>query len=303
MIYKASFHNHTKYSDGSFQLEDLLDEVGEINRKFKREHDSMIKGVAIVDHDFYPDAPTMQVCRDHASKHAIELLFGTEISADNDSVHIVGYEVDPTDFSFLRHVIKEQYKRLDAFEATCRKLNHFFAREGKSIDLDTDVGSKTAKRDKQDHIIGHGPLRWHYLREAMVERGMARDTKEANVLIGPVGPCYHQRETIDSVMAVEMVLKWGGKPVLAHPHKIPGTYRDRVIHSLIEAGLAGIEAYTKDYSEPEATNMYVKIARDHQLLVLAGTDLHRDYQDVGNFLLPYTVFEALRDYRATKAQE
>lgn len=297
--YKASFHNHSKYSDGSFQVEDLVNKIAGLNEKLTAEKGIAIKGLAIVDHDFYPDQAIGEASRKYASQYGIDLLFGTEISADNDKVHIVGYDIDSGDFSFQRHVIKEQYKRLEAFEATCRLLNHFFHREGKNIDLDRDVGPKTLKRDADGRISQNGPLRWHYLRQAMVERGMANNTKEANILIGPVGPCYHQRETIDSVTAVERVLKWGGKPVLAHPHRIPEEYRDLVINSLCKAGLIGIEAYTGSYHEPEETNIYVKIAKDHNLMVLSGTDLHTDIDDIGKFLLPY---EVLRDFEAYQSR-
>jgi len=296
MLYMASFHNHTRYSDGSFQLEELVERVALINRQLAELRDMQIKGLAAVDHDFYPNEATIKYANEYASPFGIELIFGTEICADNDTVHVVGYGIDPTDFSFQRHLIKEQYKRLEAFEATCRKLNDFFRREGKTISLDRDVGPKMLKRDAGGRVIEHGPLRWHYLREAMVERGMARTIREANVLIGPVGPCYHQRETIDSVMAVERILRWKGKPVLAHPHRIPEAFRERVFASLIEAGLIGIEAYAEGYAEPEEGNIYVQLARKHNLLVLAGTDLHSRIEDVGRFLLPYEDFVRLRDY-------
>jgi 3',5'-nucleoside bisphosphate phosphatase len=297
--YKASFHNHSKYSDGSFQVEDLVDRVVSLNESLEKEKGISIKGLAIVDHDFYPEESTEAAARNYASKYNIELLFGSEISADNDKVHIVGYGIDASNFSFQRHVVKEQYKRLEAFESTCRLLNNFYRREGKNIDLDRDVGPKTLKRDAQGRIEQNGPLRWHYLRQAMVDRGMAATTKEANILIGPVGPCYHQRETIDSVTAVERVLKWGGKPVLAHPHKIPEEYRELVIRSLCKAGLMGIEAYTGSYHEPEAENIYVQIAKDHNLMILSGTDLHADINDIGKFLLPY---EVLRDFESYQSK-
>ena len=132
----------------------------------------------------------------------------------------------------------------------------------------------------------------------MVERGMAQNTKEANVLIGPVGPCYHQRETIDSVTAVERVLKWGGKPVLAHPHKIPEEYRELIINSLCKAGLIGIEAYTGSYHEPDENNIYVKYAKDHNLMVFSGTDLHTDINDIGKFLLPYEILKNFKTYQS-----
>jgi predicted metal-dependent phosphoesterase TrpH len=100
---------------------------------------------------------------------------------------------------------------------------------------------------------------------------------------------------MDSVTVVENILKWGGKPVLAHPHKIPERFRWRVINSLIEAGLAGIEAFTSSYAKPEESNIYARIAKENNLLILAGTDLHQNIDDIGSFLLPYERFEQLRN--------
>ena len=160
---------------------------------------------------------------------------------------------------------------MQAFEDTCRRLNKLFEKEGISIDLDRDVGPLALTKDNQGRVVGYGPLRWHYLREAMVKKGMAKTTHEANILIGPGGPCYHQRETANSVETVELIKEWGGKPVLAHPHKIPEAFRWRVIRSLAEAGLFGIEVYTDSYAEIEETNIYLKFARENGLLALAGT--------------------------------
>jgi len=287
----ASFHNHTRYSDGTFKVEELVEQVHRLNQRLLRERDAVIRGVAIVDHDFYPPEAEIHRLREHAARFGIELAFGTEISADSAQVHIIGYEIDTSNYAFFRYMVREHYKRLEAFEDTCRRLNKLFEREGRSVDLDRDVGPQALKRDEAGRVVGYGPLRWHYLRVAMVRRGMARDTKEANVLIGPGGPCYHQRETMNSVEVVERILEWGGKPVLAHPHKIPEAFRDRVIRSLIEAGLWGIEAYSASYHEPEERNRYVKLAREHGLVVLAGTDLHgEEVEEVLRFLLPYEAF-------------
>ncbi|GEM_PF-2196058 len=295
MTYVASFHNHTRYSDGTYEVAELVDRAVEVNKTLSCDRGAMIKGLTIVDHDFYPNQEQMDLDQRCAEKYGVELIFGTELDTDNGDVHVIGYNIDPTNFFLLRYLIKEQYKRLEAFEITCHKLNRFFELEGKTIDLDGDVGPKTLKKNSKGQFTGQGPLRWHYLRQAMVEKGMIHDIREADILIGPVGPCYHQRATMDSVTVVENILKWGGKPVLAHPHKIPERFRWRVINSLIEAGLAGIEAFTSSYAKPEESNIYARIAKENNLLILAGTDLHQNIDDIGSFLLPYERFEQLRN--------
>jgi predicted metal-dependent phosphoesterase TrpH len=286
----ASFHNHTKYSDGSFRAEELVEKAHELNKDLLEKKGVMIRGLAIVDHDFYPSEAKIAQLREHAAQFEIDLVFGTEISSDSAQVHIVGYEIEPHNYSFFRYVIKEHYKRLEAFQDTCHRLNKLFEREGMTIDLDRDVGPLALTKNSHERVVGYGPLRWHYLREAMVQKGMAKTTRDANILIGPGGPCYHQRETGNSVEIVELIKEWGGKPVLAHPHKIPEAFRWRVIRSLVEAGLFGIEVYTDSYAETEETNVYLKFARENGLMPLAGTDLHSNIEDIGKFLLPYEVF-------------
>ncbi|MDY6967031.1 MAG: hypothetical protein SVR08_00045 [Spirochaetota bacterium] len=292
--YFASLHNHTIYSDGSFQIRELINKTKDVNEELRVKRGIMIKGLAIVDHDFYPNEVIIEEERDYAKKFGIELIFGTEISADSASVHIIGYELKPSNYSIYQFMLKEQFKRLEAFEDTCRRLNRLFEREGITIDLNKDVGPKALKKDKKGRIIEHAPLRWHYLREAMKERGMAKDSKEANILIGPGGPCYHQRETIDSISAIELIIGSGGKPVLAHPHKIPESYRWRIIRSLIEAGLTGIEAFHESYYESEESNIYVDLARKNDLMILSGTDLHDNIEDIGRFLVTYDKYESLK---------
>jgi predicted metal-dependent phosphoesterase TrpH len=167
-------------------------------------------------------------------------------------------------------------------------------REGTKTHFDRDVGLRALNKDPQQRVIGYGPLRWHYLREAMVEKGMAKTTGGANVPIGPGGACYHEREIANSVEMVELIREWGGKAVLAHPHRIPEMFRWRVIRWLVAAGLCGIEAYTESYAEPEEKNEYLRLAHENGLLALAGTDLHGNIGDVGRFLLPYEVFQELK---------
>ena len=159
MKYMASFHNHTRYSDGTYEVAELIGRVTEVNKALSRERGIAIKGLTIVDHDFYPNQEQIDSEQIYAGKYGIELLFGTELDTDNGDVHVIGYDVDPTNFFFLRYLIKEHYRRLEAFEITCHKLNRFFEREGKAIDLDKDVGPKTLKKNREGKFTGQGPLR------------------------------------------------------------------------------------------------------------------------------------------------
>lgn len=58
-----------------------------------------------------------------------------------------------------------------------------------------------------------------------------------------------------------------------------GNPKDRV---KLKKGLAG------------ESNIYIKIAKENNLMVLAGTDLHNNIEDIGRFLLSFEVFESMK---------
>jgi predicted metal-dependent phosphoesterase TrpH len=114
----ASFHNHTKYPDGSFLAEELVEKVHELNIELVRRKEATVSGLAIVDREFYPGEVEIAHVREYAAQFDMQLIFGTEISTDSAQVHIIGYEIDPRNCSFYRYLIRERYKRFEAFEDT-----------------------------------------------------------------------------------------------------------------------------------------------------------------------------------------
>ena len=66
--------------------------------------------------------------------------------------------------------------------------------------------------------------------------------------IGRYAPAYVRRSKLSPHDAIRAILAAGGVPVLAHPG-LSG--HDGMIPSLVEAGLAGIEAVYPDHSEEQ----------------------------------------------------
>lgn len=75
--------------------------------------------------------------------------------------------------------------------------------------------------------------------------------------------------------AVEVIHASGGIAVLAHPARIRMGEEARrgVIRTLVEAGLDGIECYHSTHTEEE-TAYFLRIAKEHGLLVSGGSDFH-----------------------------
>src|SRR3989442_13608658 len=70
--------------------------------------------------------------------------------------------------------------------------------------------------------------------------------------------------------AVQVILRTGGIPVLAHPG---WGVKDEVIPALAETGLEGLEVYYPDHT-PAMVTRYLEIAKRLGLLVTGGTDFY-----------------------------
>jgi predicted metal-dependent phosphoesterase TrpH len=121
-------------------------------------------------------------------------------------------------------------------------------------------------------IAKGGTIGRPHLAQAMLERGYITTFREAFAkYIGRDGPAYAEREKIKPVEAVQLIVKAGGIPVLAHPTTAENP-EDSVVE-LKEVGLAGIETYYANYS-PEEISRMLDIARKYDLVATGGSDFH-----------------------------
>ena len=66
-------------------------------------------------------------------------------------------------------------------------------------------------------------------------------------------------------------MRYGGKPVLAHPSYIKDLHA--VLPDLKAAGLVGMEVYYRDYDEA-MQSMLAGVAKQYGLMPLGGSDYH-----------------------------
>ena len=116
------------------------------------------------------------------------------------------------------------------------------------------------------------------------------------------GPAFVELETLTTIEAVALVHELGGAAVMAHPGRTPTELLDK----LLGAGLDGIEVYCPTHSS-EDTARFERYAREHGLLMTAGSDYHGPTikPDVKLGELPagdYGMFLALRE-RAEKRRK
>ena len=238
-------HLHTICSDGQDTPEELVEVA--VSAGYKT--------ISITDHDAVEG-----VIRglEAAKGKPIELIPGIELSSfdGGDDVHILGYYVDYKDPEFIKRIEFFKEKRKERAEEIVRNLNQV----GLDIQIDTVLR------------IAHGaPIGRPHIAEALLSEELIDTYGEAFFrYIGADGPAYVPKYKVKPSEAVELILKNGGIPVIAHPGVME---RDELILELKEYGLMGIEAF-HPFHVPERQLYYEKIAKKYDMLVTGGSDWH-----------------------------
>jgi predicted metal-dependent phosphoesterase TrpH len=246
---KADFHNHSTASDGKLtptQLVDLAASRG-------------VKIFALTDHD---STEGIAEARAAAEKHeGFFLIPGVEISTDieGDEVHMLGY------FTFEMLENADLQAELAEFRAGR------FERGRLMTEKLAEIG-KPVSWERVLEIAGDASVGRPHVAQALVEAGHVATIPEAfDLYIGRNGPAYVEREKMTPRQAIETLQRYGAPAVFAHPTFTKSF--DDVVPGLVEAGLAGMEVYYKDY-DPETVQTLAAKAAKYGLLPLGGSDYH-----------------------------
>ena len=91
--------------------------------------------------------------------------------------------------------------------------------------------------------------------------------------MGKGAPAYVPRRWIPAPDAIDLLIRCGAVPVLAHPGAGVFSAGERLISELKEAGLKGLEVFTS-YHDEKATHYYLNVAKKLTLVPTAGSDFH-----------------------------
>jgi 3',5'-nucleoside bisphosphate phosphatase len=237
-------HLHSTCSDGQDTPEELVDAA--VSAGYKT--------IAITDHD-----TVNGVIRglDAVKGKSIELIPGIELSSISEGldIHILGYYIDYTNPEFLKRIEFFKCERAKRAERIVGNLNR----------LGLDIQINTVLR------IAHGaPVGRPHIAEALLSEELIDSYSEAFMYIGSNGPAYEPTYKVKPEEAIDLILKSGGIPVLAHPGILD---RDELILELKEYGLLGVEAI-HPLHPPEKQIYYEKIANKYGLLITGGSDWH-----------------------------
>lgn len=244
-------HTHSCYSDGDLNPNDLI----------KLAISNGIKTIAITDHDTL--LGNQNINKDITE---IKIIPGIELSAKVNvgRMHILGYGIDIYDSNLNNKLQELQENSVNSVFSLITKINKDYNIEFTSTELDE---LKNATRN-----IGRPDIA-----KLCVKHGYASNVREAfdKYLIESYDEIKGINKGISYLECIELILKSGGIPVLAHPNTLE-INDEELLNLLMEMkskGLMGIEVYHSKHTK-EQTDLYLKYAKKLDLLISGGTDYH-----------------------------
>ena len=264
----VDLHVHTFHSDGTFTPQEVVELA----------HQQGFFAIAVTDHDCIDGiGPSIT----HAAKYGIEVIPGVELTAEEDNleIHMLGYFIDWEAEWFTEKLKEIRTARVDRTYEMIDKLKNM------GIKIDPQKVFK---------ISGPGSVGRLHLAMVLYSEGYTSSISEAfRKYIGNYAPCYVKKFKLTPKEAIDMVIKLGGVPVLAHPHILG---RDDLIPVLAEEGLRGIEVYHTEHPN-NVTLHYEELAFENNLLLTGGSDCHGMGKGnilIGRVKVPYNLVENLK---------
>ena len=276
----VDLHVHSNKSDGTLTPAELV----------RYAASKGLKAMALTDHDTVEGLDeVLKTAKE--TENAPEIVKGVELSTDLDGkdIHIVGLFIDHKNKGFEDYLSRFIVLREKRNKDMCDAL-----REG--LQMDITIEKLTAA------FPGSVMTRAHFARY-MLDRGFIKSMDEAfDRWIGDGKPYYIPRNKVTPEEGVEVILKAGGLPVLAHPilYRYSKERLEKLVSSLKEAGLVGIESIYSTYSVSD-TRYIKELAKRFDLLESGGSDFHGSNKKTidlmtgtGKLYVPYKVFEKLK---------
>ena len=270
----ADLHCHTKLSDGSVGIEDLI----VIAQK------SGINTIAITDHDCLAGTVRGQVI---GKRHGVTVIPGVELSAFDGEV---GKKV---------HILSYLAEKPDRLEGLCKRTSVARKRAGQIMML---------KVASNDFIINHASGSTNLFKQHIMHALM--DAGYTNKIYGDLYDALFSPESETNLLApvkypdvkdvIDEIHNAGGIAVLAHP-SLYDNFDE--IDKYIEMGLDGIEVWHPEASDEDIEKLST-ICKKNKILMTGGSDFHGIYGrktvTLGTCSTPDEHVDKLMGYKAKK---
>lgn len=251
----VDLHVHSNRSDGSMTPSELVDLAVEKG----------LSAFALTDHDTVDGIfEALERAREWAKQGVqIEVIPGIEFSTEYNGkdIHIVGIDIDYEAEFFQKYLTDFVNARIQRNKKMCKNLQ----------DIGIDISYERLIAEYPGSVI----TRAHYAR-FLYSYGYTPSMKEAfERYVGDHTKYFVPREKVTPFQAVELILKAGGIPILAHPvlYGLGKTALETLVAKLKEAGLIGIEAVYSTYTPSDERDIKA-LALKYDLAISGGSDFH-----------------------------
>jgi len=251
----VDLHVHSNRSDGSMTPTELVDLAVEKG----------LSAFALTDHDCVEGIPEAMERAKYWEENGthIEVIPGIEFSTEymGKDIHIVGIDIDYEADFFKKYLTDFVNARVERNKKMCKNLQ----------EVGIDISFEKLSEEYPDSVI----TRAHYAR-FLHEHGYTSSMKEAfERYVGDHTKYFVPREKVTPSQAVELVLKSGGIPILAHPviYGLGKSALDTLVSELKAVGLIGIEAVYSTYTPSDERDIKA-LALKHDLAISGGSDFH-----------------------------
>lgn len=277
----VDLHVHSNKSDGTCAPSELVDLAIQKG----------LSAFALTDHD---TTAGLDEAIEYAKGRDIEVVPGIEFSTEYQGrdIHVLGLAIDYKAPVFADRLQAFVDSRIGRNRKMCRNL--------------TEAGIDISYEKLMATYPGAVITRAHYARY-LLDHGYVKSLPEAfERYVGDHCPYFVPREKVTPVQAVQLIRQAKGIPVLAHPtlYHMGKDALQKLVSSLTEAGLVGLEAVYSTYSAGEEREMR-QLASRNGLLISGGSDFHGSNKPGlelatgyhGKLVIPYDIWERLKEKR------
>ena len=277
----VDLHVHSNKSDGTCSPSELVDLAIQKG----------LSAFALTDHD---TTSGLDEAIEYAKSRDIEVVPGIEFSTEYQGrdIHVLGLAIDYKAPVFADRLQAFVDSRIGRNRKMCRNL--------------TEAGIDISYEKLMAAYPGAVITRAHYARY-LLDHGYVKSLPEAfERYVGDHCPYFVPREKVTPVQAVQLIRQAKGIPVLAHPtlYHMGKDALQKLVSSLTEAGLVGLEAVYSTYSAGEEREMR-QLALRNGLLISGGSDFHGSNKPGlelatgyhGKLVIPYDIWERLKEKR------
>lgn len=255
----CDLHCHTKLSDGSLGIEDVISQAKRMNIDF----------LSITDHDTMASFSRADVL---GERHGVKILHGVELSAwdkaRNSKVHILCYAP----------------KKPDRIEVLCLKSCEI--RKACSKEMIEKVMEKypITLESILKHTTSSKSIFKQHIMRALIDYGYALEFygKLDGELFNPkTGSCYVEREYPDVNAVLDLIHSARGVAVMAHPAQYNNI---ELLEELAKQGkIDGVEVNHYSANNDYRSELH-SIAEKYELIETGGSDFHGLYNAVPTHL-------------------